>query len=76
MAQDLKEPKIFAVVDSSLTLIDWTKTRAMADAIANNQKNKDEYSIMQFGWNGWCFVLMNTTEPKKGVKNVQNGDNR
>lgn len=60
-----EEPKIFAIVDSSLTLIDWTKSKAMAEAIANNKKNKDEYSIMKFGWNGWCFVLMNTIEPKK-----------
>lgn len=59
-----KEPSIFVVVDSSLTLIDWTKTRAMAEHIANARKD-DEYSVVEFCWNGWGFAVAKTLELKK-----------
>lgn len=60
----MKEPSIFVVVDSSLTLVDWTKTRAMAELIAN-KRTDDEYSVVEFKWNGWGFAVAKTLEQKK-----------
>ena len=69
----IKEPSIFAIVDSSMTLIDWAKTQAMAQAIVKDKMKcrQDEYSIIEYGWNGWDFVLIQTLEPNKGVKNAE-----
>lgn len=63
----IKEPSIFVIVDSSLTLIDWTKTEALAQKIADakNKNQPDSYSIVQFRWTGWGFEVDKTLEPKK-----------
>lgn len=54
-----KEPSIFVIVDSSLTLIDWTKTKAMAEAILKTRKD-DDYQIVEFAWTGWGFEVLKT----------------